>query len=123
MTGGLSEQRSSLFCFGAKANDNIGIFLKLSNVTDKGKHRNLNQASVHNLIEGWSVGFMNYESISGKKCLQSRAKKMIINKSIDLLKNTEPENIKLFRKPAEEIKQTKLLSGMKKYNLIRKNHS
>ena len=73
---------------------------------------------------GRSVGFMNYESISsGKKCLESIAKKMIINKSIDLLKNTEPENIKLFRKLEEEIKQIKLLSGRKKYNLIRKNHS
>ena len=117
-------QRSSLVGFGTKANYDTVTLLKISNVTDEGKRRKWNLASVHNLNEGRSVGFMNYESISsGKKCLESIAKKMIINKSIDLLKNTEPENIKLFRKPAEEIKQTTLLSGVKKYNLIRKNHS
>ena len=87
MTGGFSKQRGSLFGLGGKANDDNGTLLKISNVTDEGKRRKLNQTSVHNLNEGRSVGFMNYEIISGKKCLDSRAKKMIINKSIDLFQS------------------------------------
>ena len=55
------------------------------------------------------MGFINYEiNIWGKQCLESASKKIIINKSIDLLETSEPVEIKKFRKPSKEIKDIKM---------------
>lgn len=104
---GFSEQRGAIFGFGPKAQDDTGTLLKISSVTDEVKRRKLNQAVVHNLNEERSVGFINYEIhilVRGKQCLESVSKKMVINKSMDLLEKAEPKEIRKLRKPVQEIK-------------------
>ena len=55
------------------------------------------------------MGLINYDThIWGKQCLESAPKKIIINKSIDLLETSEPVEIKKFRKPSKEIKDIKM---------------
>ena len=81
--------------------------VKISDL-DGAKHRKLNQAPVHNLNEERSVGFINYElEIRGKKHLESASKKMVLNKSVDLLMDCDSAAVKCFRKPAQAIKELK----------------
>ena len=55
-----------------------------------------------------SVGFINEIQIRGKQCLESASKKMVINKSMDLLEKAEPKEIRKLSKPAQEIKEIKI---------------
>ena len=60
---------------------------------------------MYNLNEERSMGFINYKiHIRGKQCLEPASKKMIINKSIDLLETSEQVQIKKFRKSSKNIK-------------------
>ena len=71
--------------------------------------RKLNQIPVHNLNEERNVGFINYElNMRGQQNLKSASKETIINKSIDILKNSDPPKFKAFIKPAMPIKELKL---------------
>ena len=109
MAAGFSEQQGAIFGFGPKANENTGTLLKISSVTDEAKRRKLNRAAIHNLNEERSVGFINYEiHIRGKQCLESASKKMVINRSIDLLETSEPVKIKKFWKPSKGNKDIKM---------------
>jgi hypothetical protein len=106
---GFSQQRRALFGFGPKANEETGTLLKVSSVVDAVKRRKLSKASVHNLNEERSVGFINYEIHKrGKQCWESASKKMIINKSMDLLEKVEPKQIRKLRRQAQEIKENKV---------------
>ena len=106
---GFSAQRGALFGFGPKALDDTGTPLKISSVTDDAKRRKLNKAPHHNLNEERSVGIINYEvNIRGKQNLESASRKMVMNKSMDLLEKAEPDEIRKFRKPALEIQEIKL---------------
>ena len=105
---GFSEQRGAIFGFGPKADDQTGTLLKVSCIDDI-KRKKLEKAPTHNLNEERSVGFINYElQIRGKANLESASKKMVLNKSMDYLENAEPNEIRKFRKPAQEIKKLKL---------------
>ena len=46
--------------------------------------------------------------IQGKQCLESVLKKMIVNKSINLLEKSEHGGMKKFHKPVKEIKDIKM---------------
>ena len=90
---GFSDQRGAMFGFGPKADDDTGTLLKVSNVGGE-KRQKLNKVAVHNLNEERSVGFVNYEvHIRGKHCLEAAYRKVIINKSMDLLESAEPGDI------------------------------
>ena len=96
-----SEQRGAIFGFGPKADDSTGTLLKIS-TTDKETREKLNKTPIHNLNEERSVGFVNYEiHIRGKQCLDSVSRKMVINKSMDILQKADP-------KPAQHIKEIKM---------------
>ena len=100
LSAGFSEKRSVLFGFGPKAH--TGTLLKISSVTDEAKRRKLNRAATHNLNEGEKCEFHQlHDTYTGKQCLESASKKMIINKNIDLLETSEPVEIKKFRKPSK----------------------
>ena len=82
---GFSIQRGALFGFGPKANESTGTLLKISAASEAEKQK-LNKAPIHNLNEERSVGFITHEvSIRGPDQLEPASKKMILNKSIDLL--------------------------------------
>ena len=69
----------------------------------------LDKVPVHNLSEERSVGFVNYElHIRGRHNLECVSKKMILNKSSDMLQKIEKAKLHMFRKPSEEIKEIRL---------------
>ena len=73
------------------------------------KRRKLNEAVIHNLNEERSVGFIGYEiQIRGKRNLESASKKMVFNKSSDILMKCDPNQMKNFGKPARHIQELKL---------------
>ena len=74
--------------------------LKICNL-DESKPRKLNMDPVHNLYEGRSVAFINYE-------LDSASQKIVLNKGVDIIEKSDANQFKLFRKSASEIKQIKL---------------
>ena len=56
------------------------------------------------------MGFINYEiHIRGKKYLESASRKIVLNKSMNILENALPHELNNFRKPAQQIKEIKLL--------------
>ena len=108
MAKGFSEQQGAIFGFGPKATEDTRTVLKMTTVEEP-KRRKLSKAPVHNLNEERSVGFINYEiSIWGKRFLETASRKMLINKCKDILKKTDPSEMKKYIMPAKEIKEIKL---------------
>ena len=94
MTEGFDDLRGAIFGFGPKANNDTDTTLKIEGVS-QAKRRKLVNAPIHILNEERSVGFINYEiSIRGKQHLEAPSRKMIINKSSDILDQAEPSDIR-----------------------------
>ena len=105
---GFSDQRGPIFGFGPNAEEDTGTILKIEGIS-QAKRMKLMNAPIHNLNEERSVGFINYEiSIRGKQYLEAASRKMIINKSSDLLDQMDASDINKFSKPATAIKEIKL---------------
>lgn len=105
---GFSDQRGAIFGFGPNAEEDTGTILKIEGIS-QAKRMKLMKAPIHNLNEERSVGFINYEiSIRGKQYLEAASRKMIINKSSDLLDQMDASDINKFSKPAKAIKEIKL---------------
>ena len=70
----------------------------------------MNKTSVHNLAEERSVEGINFElGLPGKRNLESTSKKLLLNKSFDLLENSgKLSELRRFRKAAQEIKSMKV---------------
>ena len=70
----------------------------------------LNNAATHNLGEERSVGHVNYElGIRGKANLEASSRKLILNKSFDLVEASgKLSTYKSFRKAARDIKAMKI---------------
>jgi hypothetical protein len=108
LADGFSEQRGAIFGFGPKADEDTRSLLKVATADDETKMK-LQEAPVHNLNEERSVGFVNYEiQIRGKKYLDVVSRKMVLNKSKDILQAVDPSDIKKYRKPAKIIKEIKM---------------
>ena len=106
---GFELQPGAIFGFGKLADDETNKALKISTL-ESSKHCKLNQAPVHNPNEDRSIAWVNHEiNISGKKYLKSVSRKMVINKSVDLLHKADLNELKKYIKPAAEIKQVKIL--------------
>ena len=91
MAEGFSEQRGAIFGFGLKATEETGTVLLKMTTVEEPKRRKLSKSPVHNLNEERSVGFISYEiSIWGKRFLETASRKMLINKSKDILDKTDP---------------------------------
>ena len=108
MTEGFELQRGAIFGFGKFADDETDKVLKISTL-ESSKCRKLNQAPVYNLNEERSAGWVNHEiNICGKKHLESVSRRMVINKSVELLHKADLTKLKKHIKPAAEIKQVKI---------------
>ena len=106
-------QQGAIFGFGKFADDETNKVPKISTLKSS-KRLKLNQALVHNLNEERSVGWVNHEiNIRGKKHLELVSRKMVINKSVNLLHKTDLVELKKYIKPATDIKELKY-SGQKK---------
>ena len=104
---GFDLQRGAVFGFGTHANDDTGTLFKVSSATDKEKEE-LELTSVHNLGEERSVGSINNEiRIRGKRNLESASRKLVLNKSFDLIEASNAEEFLKFRKPAKGINELK----------------
>ena len=85
ISSGFSYQKGAIFGFGPQKNNETGTILKIANLT-KEELTQVDKVQVHNIGEERSVGFINYEmDIQGKKNFDSVSKKMILNKSFDLI--------------------------------------
>ena len=83
--------------------------MKISNL-DEEEVNVLNTVHVHSLGEEHNVGLFNYEiNIRGKKNFEIASRKLVLNKSNDLIFNTQTNtSYKNFRKTAKEITTNKL---------------
>ena len=84
----------------------------------------LNIIQVHNLGEERNVGLFNYEiSIRGKKNFEATSRKLVLNKSNDLIFNPQTNtSYKNFRKAAKEIKELKINWNLKMLELQEKGY-
>ena len=104
---GFDLQRGAVFGFGTHANDDTGTLFKVATATDEEKEE-LDHTSVHNLGEERSVGSINNEiKIRGKRNLESASRKIVLNKSIDLIENREAKEFLSFRKASQGITKLK----------------
>ena len=107
---GFALQKGAIFGFGEEANYDTGTVLKISDVS-KEQLEVLDKIQTHNLGEERSVGFVNYEiGIRGKEnlnCVSKKMvpKKMVLNKSFNLLKSKDVPSFKIFAPIVREIKE------------------
>ena len=108
MAEGFSTQRGKTFGFGPEA-EKSGMTFKVSTATEE-EMQKLNSTAVHNLGEERSVGNINYElGIRGKRNLEASSKKLLLNKSFDLLeKSGDLPKFQSFRTAAQDIKLMKI---------------
>ena len=79
----------------------------MSNATNE-EMKELEKTTVHNLAEERSVGSTNNElKVRGKRHLESVSRKLVLNKSFDLIEIKDPKDFNKFRKPAQEISALK----------------
>lgn len=105
---GFDVQRGAIFGFGTHANDDTGSVFNVSKATED-EMKELDKTSVHNLSEERSVGSVNNElRIRGKRNLESVSRKLVLNKSFDLIEKKSPEEYRRFRKPAQAITSLKV---------------
>ena len=104
---GFEYQKGAIFGFGDTKNDDTGTVTKICKLNET-EMKTLGRAQTHNLGEERSVGFVNYEiGIRGRQNLESASKKLVLNKSADLIKDSG-DHYKTFRKSAMEIKEIKV---------------
>ena len=97
-------QKGAIFGFGQFADQPTGAVLKLATLKDKAI---LADTPVHNLGEERSVGMINYElNLRGRKNISSCSENLVLNKSEDLIR-AKFDQLKNFRKQAQEIKMIK----------------
>ena len=107
MAEGFSTQSGKIFGFGPEA-EKSGMTFKVSTATEE-EMQKLNSTAVHNLGDERSVGNINYElGIRGKRNLEA-SKKLLLNKSFDLLeKSGDLPKFQSFRTAAQDIKLMKI---------------
>ena len=100
---GFAVQKGALFGFGPQALDTTGTKLKISTASPCIKRKlDSGYVPLHNLAEERNVGLTNYElDIRGKKNLESVSKKIVLNRSIDLIENAD--DFRAYRKTASII--------------------
>ena len=108
LADGFAMQRGKIFGFGPEA-ESESITFKISSATTE-ELQKLDTTSTHNLGEERSVGLLNYElGIRGKTNLETSSRKLILNKSFDLLeKSGKLSNYRSFRKASQDIKLMKI---------------
>ena len=94
-----------IFGFGPKAEDDTGKKLKICKVKDDVLQKLDDFVQSSNIGEERNVGIFNYEvDIRGKKNLESASRKVILNRSQDLLQENTTE-LRKYRKAANIVKE------------------
>ena len=97
---GFNTQWGAAFGFGTHADDSMGLLLKISTLNEE-KMAKVNKTTVHSLTKERNVSNLNNEvKIRGKENLESVSRKMVLNKSFDLLEEQESTMYLEFSKPA-----------------------
>ena len=111
---GFAHQKGAIFGFSDKSCRDTGSVLKISDL-DKEELNVLNTVQVHNLGKEHNVELFNYEiSIRGKKNFEAASRKLVLNKSNDLIFNPQTNiSHKNFRKAARKIKELKINWNLK----------
>ena len=92
-----------MFRYDQNAEEYTGTLLKIASVSEESEMKQLDKVPIHNLCEERNVGVINYElhiRIREKENLESASKKMILNKSEDLLNEMNSQNLNMYQKPA-----------------------
>ena len=109
---GFDVQRGAIFGFDTHADDDTGSLVKVSDATEK-EMEELDKTTVHNLAEERSVGSVNNElKVRGERNLECVSRKLVLNKSFDLIKKN-PKYFLKFRKPAQAVSALKWKEKMK----------
>jgi hypothetical protein len=105
---GFAKQRGSIFGFGHTASESTGSLFKIADATDEELDK-LNRTNTRNLSEERCVGHFRFElGIRGKNNLESASRKLVLNKSFDLLETKRRlSEMNKFRKEAKDIKINK----------------
>ena len=93
---GFDVQRGAIFGFGTHADDDTGPLLKVADAT-AAEMTELDRTIVHNLAEERSAG----------RNLVSASRKLVLNKSFDLIEKRKPGEYLNYRKPAQAISDLK----------------
>ena len=102
---GLSIQKGAIFGFGPKAEDDTGKKLKICKVKDDVLQKLDDHVQTSNIGEERNVEIFTYEvAIRGKKNLESASRKVLLNRSKDLLEE-KPNEYRKFRKEANIVKE------------------
>ena len=100
-------QRGAIFGFGTHADDDTGPLLKVADAT-AAEMTELDRTTVHNLAEERSVGSIsNGLKIRGKRNLESASRKLVLNKSFDLIEKRKLGEYLNYRKPGQAISDLK----------------
>lgn len=107
---GLNLQKGAIFGFGPAASDDTSNnVLKISTVDENTLSTLDENAQVHNISEERNVGMVGYELlIRGKENLHSVSRKVVINKSIDLMKDNMSTDFRKFRKEAKLVEEMRI---------------
>ena len=120
---GFAYQKGAIFGFGPTAADDTGHALKISALKED-EMKILDKVIVHNIGEERNVGLCNFEiSIRGKNNLNSVSRKMVLNRSSDLLEERQPGDFKKFKKEAAAIKEIHIKWNKKMQELEEKGYS
>ena len=105
MAEGFSHQKGAIFGFGDNADADTGTKLKICTAPKEIMSKLDTHVETHNLGEERNVGMTNYEiMIRGKKNLQSASKKIVLNRSMDLIEKN-PTDFKKYKKTANIVKE------------------
>ena len=104
---GFTQQKEANFGFSDKSRRDTAPALKISDLGEE-KFNVLNTVQVYNLDDEHNIGLFNYEiSIRGVKDFEAASRKLVLNKSNDLIVNPQTnKSYKNFKKSAKEKKST-----------------
>ena len=107
---GLHPQKGAIFGFDPAASDKTSnSVLKISSVDKETLSTLDSNVQVHNIYEERNVGMINHELwIRGKENLQTASRKVVINKSVDLLPKNMLIDIKKFRKQVKIVEEIRV---------------
>ena len=106
---GFARQKGAIFGFSDNADEDTGTVLKISELDSESMNK-LNKTAVHNIGEERNVGRFNYEvTIRGKQSIDVISKKLVLNKSFDLIQEMALNGeFKKYKKEVAIIKDIKL---------------
>ena len=121
---GFDHQRGAIFNFGPSAEKDTGTVLNISNAESAVIQKLDANVPVHNMLEERNVGIINYGlDTRGKAQLKSVSRKLLLKRSMDLIKSVDPGQFKRYKKETFAIKEIQLEWNEKMKALEKKGYS